>query len=96
MKNGFNIDRSELSNENKKEVFNRYKPITKPKEEALGFSNKRFKIDPINLVYIFKICGDDPKKFRNYQMPLKLFEDLRYGDTIPLPPNKYVKKYLLF
>ena len=88
MKNGFNINRSELSNENKKEIFNRYKPIRKPKEEVLEFSNKRFKINLINLVYIFKTCGDKPKKFRNYQMPLKLFEDLRYGDTTPPPPKQ--------
>ena len=50
------------------------------KERALEFSNIKDKIDLNNLVYKFKIEGNDPKDFRNYKTPLKLFEDLRDGN----------------
>ena len=32
---------------------------------------------PNNLVYMLKIGGNEPKEFRSYQMPLKLFEKIR-------------------
>ena len=65
-------------NENQKEIFNRL-----VKERAREFSDIKDKIDPNNLVYIFKTGENELKDFWNYQMPLKLFEDLRDGDTNP-------------
>ena len=69
-KNGFNIDRSGVSHEKQEEILDRL-----VKERALEFSDIKDKIDPNNLVYIFKTGGNEPKEFSNYQMPLKLFED---------------------
>ena len=64
-----------MSNEKQKEIFNRL-----VKERALEFSDIKDKIDPNNLVYIFKTGENEPKDFGNYQIPLKLFEDLTDGD----------------
>ena len=61
-----------------KQIFNRF-----VKERALDFFYIKDKIDPNNLVYIFKTGLNEPKDFGNYQIPLKLFEDLRDGDTNP-------------
>ena len=60
------------------EIFNRL-----VKERALEFSDIKDKIDPKNLVYIFKTVENESKDFGTYQMPLKLFEDLRGGDINP-------------
>ena len=73
-KNDFNIDRSGVSHEKQKEIFNRL-----VKERALEFSDIKDKIAPNNLVYTFKTGENEPKDSGNYQMPLKLFEDLRDG-----------------
>ena len=74
-KNDFKIDRSGASHEKQKEIFNRH-----VKERAFEFSDIKDKIDPNNLVYIFKTGGNESKDFGNYQMSLKLFEDLRDGN----------------
>ena len=47
------------------------------KERALEFSNIKEKNESNNLVYIFKTGENEPKDSGNYQMPLKLFKDLR-------------------
>ena len=60
---------------NKKKNFNLL-----VKERALEFSHIKDKIDLNNLVYKFKTEENDPKDFRNYKTPLKLFEDLRDGN----------------
>ena len=73
-KNDFNIDKSDVSHEKQNEIFNRL-----VKERALEFSDIKDKIDPNNLVYVDKTEGNNPKDFRNYRTPLKLFEDLRDG-----------------
>ena len=73
IKNAFNIDRSGVSL-----LFNRL-----VKEQPLEFSNIKDKIDPKNLVYIFKTGQNESKDFGNYQMPLKLVEDLRDRDINP-------------
>ena len=77
-KNGFDIGRSDVVHEKPKEIFNEL-----VKERALEFSDVKDKIDPNDLVYTFKTDGNDPKDFRNYKTPLKLFEDLR-DDNINL------------
>ena len=64
-----------MSHEKQKEIFNRL-----GKERDLKFSDIKGKIDPTSLVYIFQTGGNEPNDFGNYQMPLKLFEDLRDGD----------------
>ena len=74
-KNDFNIDRSGVTHEKHKEIFNEL-----VKERALEFFDIKDKIDPNNLVYTFKTDGNEPKDFRNYKTPLKLFEDLRDGN----------------
>ena len=79
----FNIDRSGMSNEKQKEIFNRL-----VKERAHEFADIKDKIDRNKLVYKFKTGVNEPKDFRNYQMPWKLFEDLRDGDTNPKKSNK--------
>ena len=75
-KNDFNIDRSGVPHEKQKEIFNRL-----AKERAFEFSDIKEKIDPNNLVYTFKTDKNESKDFGNYQRPLKLFEDLRDGNT---------------
>ena len=55
-----------MSHEKQKELFNRL-----VKERALVFSDIKHKIDPNNLVYIFKTDGNEQKDFGNYQMQLK-------------------------
>ena len=68
-KNDFNIDRRVVSHEKQKEIFE--------------FSDIKYKIDLNNLVYTFKTDGNEPKDFRNFKAPLKLFEDLREGNINP-------------
>ena len=77
-KNAFNIDRSGVSHEKQKEIFNGL-----VKEKALELSDIKDKIDPKNLIYVFKTSENDSKDFGNYQMPLKLFDNLRDGDINP-------------
>ena len=60
------------------EIFNRI-----VEKRALEFSDVKDKIDPNNLVYEFKTGGNNPKEFRNYWAPLKLFNDLRDGNVNP-------------
>ena len=74
-KNDFNVDRSGVAHEKQKKNFNLL-----VKERALEFSHIKDKIDLNNLVYKFKTEENDPKDFRNYKTPLKLFEDLRDGN----------------
>ena len=74
-KNNFNIDKSGIPLEKQKEIFKLVE------ERALEFFNVKDKVDPNNLVYVFKTEGNEPKHFRNYQTPLKLFEDLRVGNV---------------
>ena len=57
------------------EIFNRL-----VKERALQFGDIKDNIDPNNLVYRCKTGGNEPKDFGNYQMPQRLFEDLRDSD----------------
>ena len=45
------------------------------------------KIDLNKLVYNFKTGANDSKDFGNYQMPWKLFEDLRDGE-----PKRSIKR----
>ena len=73
-KNDFNVDRSGVSLEKQKEIFNKF-----VKERSLEFSDIKDKIDPNNLVYIFKTGENEPQGFGIYQILLKLFEDLRDG-----------------
>ena len=77
-KNDFNIDRSGVTHDKQKEIFNGL-----VKERALEFSNIKNEIDPNNLVDAFKTDGNEPKDFKNYREPLKLFEDLRDGNINP-------------
>ena len=74
----FWYDKSGVPLEKQKEIFNRL-----VEERALEFSDVKDKIDPNNLVYVFKTEGNRPKDFGNNQMPLKLFEDLRDGNVSP-------------
>ena len=69
-KDDFAIDRSGVSHEKQKEIFNRL-----VKQRALEFSDIKNNVDPIDLVYIFKTIGNERKDFGNYQILLKLFED---------------------
>ena len=86
-KNDFNIDRSGIKYGKQKEIFNGL-----VKERALEFSDIKGKIDPNILVYTFKTDGNEPKDFRNYKAPLKLFEDLRDGNIDQVVKNHQIKK----
>ena len=55
--------------------------------------NLEKKINPDNLIYKHKTEGISPKDFRNYQDPIKLFEDLR-DDNIN--PEKILKDQINF
>ena len=77
-KNDFNIDKSGVLHEKQKEIFNRL-----VKERALEFDDINYMIDTNKLVNRFKTNGNELKDFGNYQMPLKLFEDLSDGDINP-------------
>ena len=63
------------------------------KERALQFSDIKDKIDSNNLVYVFKTGENEQKDFENYQMPLKLFEDLRDGE---INPKEILKNQAMF
>ena len=73
---------------NKKQIFNGL-----VKERALEISGIKDKIGPNNLVYTFKTDGNEPKKFANYQTPLKLFEDLR---DVNISPKEVLKNQTRF
>ena len=77
-KNDFNIDRSGVLLDKQKETFNEL-----VRERALEFSDIKDKIDPNNLIYVYSTGKSNPKGFGNYQMPMKLFEDLRDGEIDP-------------
>ena len=62
-KNDFNIDRSGVTHEKQKEIFNEL-----VKERGLEFSGIKDKIDPNNLVCTFKTDGNEPKDFKNYKI----------------------------
>ena len=82
-KNDFNIDRSDVSNEKQKEIFNKL-----AEEKGHEFPDIKDKIDLNKLIYRFKTSANEPKDFRNYQMPWKLFEDLKDGY---INPNRVIK-----
>ena len=73
-KNHFNTDRSGVSLDKQEEIFNELL-----RERALEFYDIKDKIDPNNLVYVQSTAKNNPKDFGKYQMPMKLFEDLRDG-----------------
>ena len=77
-KNDFNFDRSCVSLENQEQVFNELVI-----EKVLEFSDIKDKINPNNLVYVYVTGKNNPKYFENYQMPIKLFEDLSDGEIEP-------------
>ena len=53
-----------MSHEKQKEIFNRF-----VEERAHEFANIKDKIDLDKLIYSFKIGVNEPKDFKNYQMP---------------------------
>ena len=59
----------------KTKIFNKL-----AKERALEFADIKNKIDPNNLVYMFKGSENKSNDFGSYQIPWKLIEDLRDGD----------------
>ena len=71
-KNDFNIDGGDVLHEQQKEISNRL-----AKESALEFDDRKSNIYTNNLVYKFSGSENKPIDFKHYQLPLKLFEDLR-------------------
>ena len=63
-KNDLNIGRSDVSNEKQKEIFNKL-----VEERTHEFADIKDKVDLNKLVYKFKTGANEPKDFRNYQMP---------------------------
>ena len=55
-----------MSHEKQKEIFNRF-----VEERAHEFANIKDKIDLNKLIYSFKTGVNEPKDFKNYQMPWK-------------------------
>ena len=56
-----------MSNERQKEIFNRF-----VEERAHEFADIKDKSDLNKLVHKFRTSLNEPKDFRNYQMPWKL------------------------
>ena len=67
-----------MSHEKQREIFNRL-----VNEKTLEFSDIKDKIDHNRLVYVFSTDKDYPNDFGNYQMSIKLFEDLRDSEIKP-------------
>ena len=63
-------------------------PLESLKKRLLNFLIKDLKLILLIWFTYLKLVEISQKKFRNYQMPLKLFEDLRYGYTTPPPPKQ--------
>ena len=53
------------------------------KKKTLEFSDIKDKIDPNNLTYKFKGSENKPNNVENYQILLKVFEDVRDDDVNP-------------
>ena len=77
-KNGFNIERSGMLFDKQKEISNDL-----VRERSLELFDIKDKIDPNNLVYVYSTDKDNRKDFGNYQMPMKLFENLGDGEIDP-------------
>ena len=73
-----------MSHEKQREIFNRL-----VNEKTLEFSDIKDKIDHNRLVYVFSTDKDYPNDFGNYQMSIKLFEDLRDSEIKPKEVWKY-------
>ena len=67
-------------------------------ESASEFVGIKEKINPNKLIYEFKTEGKISEKFRDYRMPLELFENLRDGDLNPkeVLKNQVTYKLLAF
>ena len=52
-------------------------------ERSFGINDLEKRINPDNFTYKYKIEGISPKDFRNYQIPIELFKDLRDGNINP-------------
>ena len=63
---------------NKKKIFNRLVG-----EKSYTIHNLKGKINPINLIYKYKIEGRSSKDFSGYQNPIDLFINLRDGNVNP-------------
>ena len=62
-------------------------------ERSVEFDDIREKFDINKLIYNFKTKEKLPKDFRNYQVSLKLFENLKDGDV---DPKEVLKNKLKF
>ena len=67
-----------MPNEKQKEIFNKL-----VEERTHEFADIKDKVDLNKLVYKFKTGANEPKDFRNYQMPQNLFDDFTDGDINP-------------
>ena len=75
IKKDFDINRDRIPlEEQKKYLMNLLKKV-------IGILEKRINHD--NLIYKYKTEGRSPKEFRNYQNPIRLFKNLRDGNTNP-------------
>ena len=78
IKKDFNIDRDSIPFEEQKKIFNRLVG-----EKSYTIHNLKGKINPINLIYKYKIEGRSSKDFSGYQNPIDLFINLRDGNVNP-------------
>ena len=67
-----------MSHQKQIKIFKRF-----AEERDFEFANIKDKSDLNNLVYKFSGSENNPIGFTNYQLPWKLFEDLRDGDINP-------------
>ena len=78
IKSDFNIDRDGIPLRKQNKLFNE-----SINERASKFDGIKDKINPNKLIYKFKTVGKIPKVFRDYQMLLELFGNLRDDGVHP-------------
>ena len=88
IKNNFNINKDRIPLEEQRNMFNEL-----VEERSSEFMNLEKRINPDNLIYIYKAEGISPKDFRNYWDSIRLFKDLRDGN---ISPKKVLKHQINF
>ena len=76
IKKNFNINKDSIPLEEQRNTFNEL-----VEERSSEFMNLEKRINPDNLIYMYKAEGISPKDFRNYWDSIRLFKDLRDGNV---------------
>ena len=88
IKKNFNINKDSIPLEEQRNMFNEL-----VEERSSEFMNLEKRINPDNLIYMYKAEGISSKDFRNYWDSIRLFKDLRDGN---MSPKKVLKDQINF